>query len=101
MEDVVENEMVVEVTYVEVEGVKEAVAGFDVSHADGGYILNFNLEKSGALVKNLSGKFIDQTKVSLIISEGSNTLTFNDAIINAMYGFKSFSIFVTEKPISA
>ena len=101
MEDIVENEMTIEVTYVEVEGIKEAVAGFDVSHADGGYVLNFNLEKSGELVKSLAGKFIEQTPVNLMISEGVNSLSFSGAVINAMYGFKSFSIFVTDKPVSA
>ena len=91
-------EQTIDLTYIEFNGVKEEAMGFNVNQDHGTYSLNFDLTKSGPLVRSLATAFIDQATVTITVTEGSNSMLWADCEINSMYGFRSFGTTTSTKP---
>jgi hypothetical protein len=88
-------------TYIESEGVRAEVLGFQTNvDGNGNYSLNFDLERTGPIIDKLVEKFLNQDDdVSVRLSEGENSIMYGDCRIDSMYGFKSFALTTTIKPV--
>ena len=99
-EEVLE-EMGIPKTFVHMEDTAEEVGGFDVSFgAEDDYLVNLNLvQKNSELVKLFANSFLTQAVVSFALREDNSEMSVDNAVITAMYGFKSFTFVTKTLPI--
>ena len=92
------DEIVIEPTYVEAFGLREEVFGFTSSVTKEGYTLQIDLARTDEFVKKLADAFLNQVTVELKITEGPASMAWANVMVDAMYGFKSFSCSTVTKP---
>ena len=87
------------VTYIEVDGVRAECGGFTAQRDGDKYMFDVTLVDNGPMVKSIAGAYLNEDAIDFVITEDTNTITVKGAEIIAMYGFKSFSLVTTNKPV--